>query len=220
MKRSTRRLRRSWGRGGERREPPRRQVRQGSSGRGTTKERRNKVGWVETHQHWRQVSTAFGGSRPTLRTTRRSRRSWGRGGEKDLPRRSRGTRRRRGTKRIAGTLEAMAIEWLEPWWPVDEWSDEQRNCFAKQLHREVGPDHPLYEVPVQIVARHGGSDTTLFELLDDSGRYAVVHLTWRPSQEKMPWPETEIHESLAAFARTAMHNDHQDFVGKEGGSSS
>ncbi len=111
----------------------------------------------------------------------------------------------------------MEIEWLEPWWPVDEWTDEQRESFEKQLQREVGPTHPLYGVPMRIVARDGSSDNTLFEILDGAGRYAVVHLTWSPSQEKMPWPGTEIHDSLTAFAENTMHEDHEDFTCEDGG---
>ncbi len=105
----------------------------------------------------------------------------------------------------------MSAEWLEPWWPTDAWTDDQREGFARQLKLEVGPDHPLFNVPARVVGRHGGCDDALFQLLDGSGRFAVVHLTWARSQEPMPWPGHEIFDSFDAFAATRMQEDNDEY---------
>jgi len=47
-----------------------------------------------------------------------------------------------------------------------------------ELGRELTPGHPMYGLPVAAVARSTAQDDVLFELLDGSGRYAEVHLTW------------------------------------------
>lgn len=105
----------------------------------------------------------------------------------------------------------MKIEWLEPWFPTDEWTDSQRNAFVRQLQLEVDEGHPLFRVPVQVIARHGGSDDTLFELLDNTGRFAMVHLTWSKSKEAMPWPITTVYASLQDFALTQMCEDNEEY---------
>lgn len=105
----------------------------------------------------------------------------------------------------------MTTEWLEPWLPTDAWTDDQRDRFVRQLRLEVGPEHPLCNVDVRVVGQHTGCDDTLVELLDGSSRFAVVHLTWASSQERMPWPSTELFESFDAFATSRMREDHDEF---------
>ena len=104
----------------------------------------------------------------------------------------------------------MDIDWLEPWWSTAEFDEEFHSLFKCQLEREIGPDHPLYGLDTRLVGR-GNGDDALFAILDDSGRYAVVHLTWASHVESMPWPVTEIYPSLVAFVAERMNPEHSEW---------
>ena len=104
------------------------------------------------------------------------------------------------------------MEWLEPWWSTSEQGEEFHDKIQRQLRLELSPSHELYGVPVKLIGRHGGSDDALFELLDGSGRVAVVHLTWAKSQERLPWPVTTIYESLEAWAEQWMRPEHEEWA--------
>jgi hypothetical protein len=82
-------------------------------------------------------------------------------------------------------------EWLEPWDSYESADESTRMIFADQLVKEVKRGHPLYEVPVRLLARGNGVDV-LYEILDGSGRVAVVHLVWQGPQVP-PWPSTTIY---------------------------
>jgi hypothetical protein len=101
---------------------------------------------------------------------------------------------------------------LEPWWSTDEKDVHFHETFLKQLKTEVGPDHVLYGVPVRVIGRDGGSDDTLFEILDGSGRLALVHLTWAKSQERLPWPGTTIYPDFEAFAAEIMIPQNREYL--------
>jgi hypothetical protein len=66
------------------------------------------------------------------------------------------------------------MEWLDPWWSTEGHSPEFHETFRKQL-----------ELEAKLIARDNGDDA-LFQILDGSGRVAVVHLTWAKSQERLP----------------------------------
>ena len=103
-------------------------------------------------------------------------------------------------------------EFLEPWWSTDEQDAHFRQTFLAQLTTEVGPGHVMYGLPVRMVGRDGGSDDTLFEILDGSGRFALVHLTWAKGQERLPWPSTAIYPTFDAFAAEVMIPNNQDYL--------
>jgi hypothetical protein len=71
-----------------------------------------------------------------------------------------------------------------------------------ELRRELKPGHPLYGLPVAAIGRHQAQDDVLFELLDGSGRFAAVHLTWAGEKEKPPWPGTALFHSFAEWAES------------------
>lgn len=104
------------------------------------------------------------------------------------------------------------MKWLEPWWPTEGQGREFHETFERQLENELSPGHELYRVPVKLLGRHGGSDDALFELLDGSGRVAVVHLTWAKGPEAPPWPGTAIYESLDAWAEQCMKPEHEAWI--------
>jgi hypothetical protein len=89
------------------------------------------------------------------------------------------------------------VEWPHPFSPIEY--PEDKPAFEAKLRREVKPGHPLYGVPVAAVARRYDQDDVLFELLDGSGRVAEVHLTWAGDQEKPPWPDARLFDSLTEW---------------------
>jgi hypothetical protein len=103
-------------------------------------------------------------------------------------------------------------EFLDPWWSTDEQDAHFHQTFLNQLKTEVGPDHVMYGLPVRMIGRDGGSDDTLFEILDGSGRLALVHLTWAKTQERLPWPGTSIYPNFEAFAAEVMIPKNQSYL--------
>jgi hypothetical protein len=95
-------------------------------------------------------------------------------------------------------------EFLEPWRSMDGRDAHFQQKFLDQLKIEVGPGHIIYGLPVRLIGRDGGSDDTLFEILDGSGRLALVHLTWAKGRERLPWPVTSIYANFEAFAAAVM----------------
>ena len=55
---------------------------------------------------------------------------------------------------------------------------ERTQIFEEQLARELPPGHILLGIPVHAIARVDGADDVLYEVLDGTGRVAVVHLTF------------------------------------------
>ena len=93
------------------------------------------------------------------------------------------------------------LDWLEPWYPVEE--ADLRAGLEAQLRLEVSPRHVLYGQPARLIARRSDTDDALFELA--GGRVAEVHMTWRKSAEPDPrWPVTAIFGTLEEWARESM----------------
>ena len=99
------------------------------------------------------------------------------------------------------------FEWLSPWWSTASQDDEFHATFKRELESELCSDHLLYGIDTRLIAR-GNGDDALFELLDGSGRLAVVHLTWARHPEPLPWPGTEIYNSLESFVIERMMPEH------------
>jgi hypothetical protein len=103
------------------------------------------------------------------------------------------------------------VDWLEPWWNVTAEESDLAEAYERELRAELGAGHPLFGVRVAAIGKHDGSDDVLFELLDGSGRVAVVHLTWAQHPEPVPWPATEFFPDMEAFAEQRMRPDHKEF---------
>jgi hypothetical protein len=100
------------------------------------------------------------------------------------------------------------LRWLVPWHPIDGGTPD--DAAARELRREVGGRHVLAGVPARTVGHRQDCDDVLYELLDGSGRLAVVHLTYSNRRERNPtWPETRLLESWGHFERL-MRDDHAD----------
>jgi hypothetical protein len=67
----------------------------------------------------------------------------------------------------------MVVPHLKPW-EILRYSGE---VFVNELRKEVGPQHILFDVSAEAVARHVGCDDVLFATEDSSHPLAVVHLT-------------------------------------------
>lgn len=104
----------------------------------------------------------------------------------------------------------IRVNWLEPWWSTESQDKEFHAAFRLELESEVCREHVLSGISARLIAR-GNGDDALFELLDGSGRYAVVHLTWARHPEPLPWPVTEIYRSLDSFVNDRMRPEHSQF---------
>lgn len=101
------------------------------------------------------------------------------------------------------------MEWLEPWRTTEIYEADFHEAFRKQLEREVTMGHPMYGLPVKLIAR-GDGDDALFQILDGSGRVAEVHLTWTRVQRNLSWPLTTIYPNLEDSARESMRREHEE----------
>lgn len=99
---------------------------------------------------------------------------------------------------INETVEPPQFE--APWEPVT--SD-----FSAELLNEVPVGHVLHGVPTIAMARRADCDDFLFKLDDGSGRYAIVHLTWRKEVDPA-WPAAQLLNDWSAFVD--MMTDEQD----------
>jgi hypothetical protein len=102
--------------------------------------------------------------------------------------------------------------WLEPWAALDP-SGGRSEAFATQLARELSPGHALYGIPVAAIGNHGGCDDVLFQLLDGTGRVAVVHLTWSQHSQEPPWPSSFMFDDFGTWAEECMKADHAEYLG-------
>jgi len=106
------------------------------------------------------------------------------------------------------------MEWLDPWWSTADRNAHFHEAFLKQLQLEVSPHHQMFGLPVRLIAR-GNGDDALFELLDGSGRVAVVHLTWAKVQEDPPWPVTTIYPNIESFVEQCMRPEHEEWLSNQ-----
>lgn len=72
--------------------------------------------------------------------------------------------------------------------PWEELAEHTAISLQKELHKELGPQHPLYGAAAVAVARRDDNDDVLF-WIGELEKYAVVHLTWS-STNIAPYPKT------------------------------
>jgi hypothetical protein len=103
------------------------------------------------------------------------------------------------------------MEWLAPWHSIAG-NPDQVSALERELQRELAFGHPLYGLAVRAVGRRQDCDDVLFFIEDDSGRVAVVRLTWAPSPpDKASWPSTVMFPSLEVWITQGMRADHDEF---------
>jgi hypothetical protein len=85
----------------------------------------------------------------------------------------------------------------EPWSDLrdgDPENDEQREALRAELAEELSAGHVLHDRELIIVARSEANDDVLVAL--DDGTWALVHLTWRGTAERAPWPTTVVFSAV------------------------
>lgn len=100
---------------------------------------------------------------------------------------------------------------LVPWHPIEDRSSVE--SLVRELYLELSARHVLFGLRARAIARRQDCDDVLFELLDGSGRLAVVHLTWALHPEPDPrWPQTEIYGDWSQFEHDRMRPDAEEWA--------
>lgn len=121
---------------------------------------------------------------------------------------------KRGARSEQGEPVSTDRRWLIPWHPVEDGSPD--DGIARELYSELSQKHVLYGIPARAIGVRQDCDDTLFELLDGSGRLAVVHLTFAQHPESDPlWPDTHLFGSWEDFRLNCMKPDHELFMRPE-----
>ncbi len=95
-------------------------------------------------------------------------------------------------------------DFLEPWRSTHKETENWLENFVNRLHAAIGPGHVLYGLPVRVIGHSSRLHNTLFEILDGSGRLAVVPLTREKAQDPPPKPDTTIYPNFEAFKTEKM----------------
>ena len=107
-------------------------------------------------------------------------------------------------------FDASQIQWREPWHAI---TPDYAAKAEAEIHREMCAGHVLFGRSVTAVGYRQDCDDVLFELLDGSGRLAVVHLTFAQHPEpNAAWPSTEIFADWSAFERERMQPDAEEWA--------
>lgn len=106
----------------------------------------------------------------------------------------------------------MEFIWRPPWWSASEKDANFHKVFREQLEIELCPEHKLYKLPVEVVAR-GEGDDVLFKILDGSSRVAEVHLTWKKTEESVPWPLCSLYPNLEYWCTERMWPQYCQLLG-------
>lgn len=102
-------------------------------------------------------------------------------------------------------MDPARLEFVRPW---EALSAEHAEMMLREVRRALSPGHPLYSLVLIPIARSQRADDVLLKLED--GRVAVVHLTWRRSHEKPPWPTCQIYMSFDEWAKEVMDPGSRD----------
>ncbi len=108
--------------------------------------------------------------------------------------------------------EEPCYEFLDPWWATEGDSGPWEQRFLNQLKVEACPEHAMYGLPVRVIGSYGGSQALLFELLDGTGRLAVVRFTWEEAQQSLPLPDTSIYSNFGDFKTERMIPDNREYL--------
>jgi len=85
------------------------------------------------------------------------------------------------------------IQWPSSWWPLSE-DAELRLALQQELHKEIGPKHPLWGLNPVIFAKSDSNDDVLVHL--NNQKFAIVHLLWHGHIDQLPeiFPSTQLLE--------------------------
>jgi hypothetical protein len=104
--------------------------------------------------------------------------------------------------------ESVEMVWLEPWKPLTDTA--RASHLEEELGEEVFAGHVLHGVKVAAIGVADHPDDILLRLLDGTGRYATVHLTWHPGDAD--WPHTRVFKNENDWLERGLRADHQEFI--------
>ncbi|RZJ99867.1 MAG: hypothetical protein EOO46_21715 [Flavobacterium sp.] len=94
---------------------------------------------------------------------------------------------------------------LEPWQLTDNAA-----FYETELKKEVSFFHPLNWKRVRAIAIRTDRDDVLFEVLNGSSKYAVVHLTWQKESSRK-FPSTHFYKDWQDFFVKRLVEDHKEW---------
>ncbi len=101
------------------------------------------------------------------------------------------------------------MQLLEPWTTANLYANE----LELELKKELSNGHVLEGKPVTIIARRKDNDDVLVKVTEEPVIYAVVHLTWSKSKERVPkCPRTTIYGSWTEWVNKCMLPTHHRAV--------
>jgi hypothetical protein len=115
---------------------------------------------------------------------------------------------------VQGDIEELlnssvfGISYLEPWWSTIE-MDDNGKFLKDELIKEINPDHLLYNLNIDVIAKRQDNDDILVEM--DNGTLALVHLTWSGKPESKNYPRVEYYSSKIDFWKRKLKNDIVEF---------
>ncbi len=83
--------------------------------------------------------------------------------------------------------------YIEPWSDITEYPEGHREALARELEKELEPNHILYGLSSKVLAKREDQDDILVS--NDLG-YFTIHLTWSGKAEISPFPKSERFDSL------------------------
>jgi hypothetical protein len=96
-------------------------------------------------------------------------------------------------------------EGLGPWRKIPE---DRRLGYQTELMKEVGPGHPLWDVPLRVCATRTDGNEIMCSIDDGSKRVAVVHLTWSGVSESPRYPTTRFFGTFERFIMHVMQDEY------------
>lgn len=89
------------------------------------------------------------------------------------------------------------INWIDPWWLLDECATKV--AIQRELECEIGPEHPLWQCDLAVIAKSGANDDVIVQL--NNGRFARVHLTWSGKIDAQPeqFPSSMIFNNVESL---------------------
>jgi hypothetical protein len=98
-------------------------------------------------------------------------------------------------------------EFLEPWYFI-----ESDGTLERELEKEVGEKHILFNKKLYAIGRKDGHDDVLFYFVENPSMLATVHLTWRGGKERnSSWPRAKIFSSWEEWAIECMNPDNKEY---------
>jgi len=108
--------------------------------------------------------------------------------------------------------EILEHEFLSPWNATGGGNGSWERGWLNRLQSQIGLDHALYGLPLRIVGNYRGATALLFEVLDGTGRLAVIGVDKEKGDYSFSLPDTLMYPDFDAFKTQRMIADHADYV--------